>query len=56
VIKKLLIICGSVCGYALVKPVVEGAGRDGKRIIDSLEMFHRLMGSEVKVMEYDEEK
>jgi hypothetical protein len=44
------------CGYALVKPVIEGAGGEGEKIIDSLEMFHRLMGSEVKVTEDDEKK
>ncbi|MBW2057285.1 MAG: hypothetical protein JRJ26_07290 [Deltaproteobacteria bacterium] len=44
------------CGYALVRPVVENAGKEGEKVIDGLEMFHRLMGSQVKVEEDEESK
>lgn len=39
------------CGYALVRPVVENAGKEGEKVIDGLEMFHHLMGSQIKVEE-----
>lgn len=39
------------CGEALLKPVIENANGSGLKVLEGIELFHRLMGSDVNILE-----
>ena len=43
------------CGHALVSPIIEDSKGNGLKILKGIELFHRLMGSKVNIIE-DENK